>query len=141
MIRNHKSTETNTICDIWLKASIKAHSFIPPEFWKSQLESMRNIYIPSSESYIYERDTEIAGFYSLDGNSLAAIFVYPHLQGQGIGKQLLSHAKSQRPQLTLSVYKENNHSYQFYLSQGFELIKEQIDKHTGHMEYLMKTKA
>ncbi|MEF2510256.1 GNAT family N-acetyltransferase, partial [Vibrio mimicus] len=78
-------------------------------------------------------------FYSLHENNLAAIFVQPELQGQGIGKQLLRHAKSQRKMLTLSVYKENQSSYGFYLSQGFKLVNEQIDEHTGHQAYTMSS--
>ena len=31
--------------------------------------------------------------------------------------------------------------FQFYLSQGFQVIREQIDEHTGHEEYLMKYPA
>ncbi len=41
--------------------------------------------------------------------------------------------------LTLSVYKENQASYQFYLSQGFNVISEQVDEYTGHLEYTMST--
>ena len=61
------------------------------------------------------------------------------LQGKGIGKQLLSHAKTQRAVLSLSVYKENQASYQFYLSQGFNVVSEQLDEHTGHSEYTMSS--
>ncbi|TOK35100.1 GNAT family N-acetyltransferase, partial [Vibrio parahaemolyticus] len=107
--------------------------------WESQLENMRNIYIPASETYVYEVESKVVGFYALYENSLAAIFVYPELQGKGIGKQLLSHAKAQRAVLSLSVYKENQASYQFYLSQGFKVVSEQVDEHTGHSEYTMSS--
>lgn len=65
--------------------------------------------------------------------------MFPAFQGKGIGKQLLSHAKAQREILSLSVYKENQASYQFYLSQGFTVISEQMDEHTGHPEYTMRS--
>lgn len=81
------------------------------------------------------------GFYALYENTLAAIFVAPEQQGQGIGKQLINHAKQQREALTLSVYKENQPSYQFYLAQGFSVISEQFDEHTGHAEYTMSFSA
>ncbi|MFT5790624.1 MAG: hypothetical protein ACI8SJ_002753 [Shewanella sp.] len=54
-------------------------------------------------------------------------------------EQLLAHAKSQRSSLTLSVYKENVASYNFYRSQAFTVVSEQVDKHTGHQEYTMST--
>ncbi|ENS5608786.1 N-acetyltransferase [Vibrio mimicus] len=139
MIRKYKESDLDSVLEIWLDASVKAHDFVDPEFWKSQVDNMRNLYIPASETYVYEIGSKIAGFYSLHENNLAAIFVQPELQGQGIGKQLLRHAKSQRKMLTLSVYKENQSSYGFYLSQGFKLVNEQIDEHTGHQAYTMSS--
>ena len=100
---------------------------------------MRNIYIPASETYVYEAESRVVGFYALYEDSLAAIFVSPERQGEGIGKQLLSHAKAQRVILRLSVYKDNKASYQFYLSQGFKVVSEQLDEHTGYPEYTMSS--
>lgn len=139
MIRKYNENDLNSVVEIWLTASVKAHDFVSTEFWKSQVENMRNIYIPASEAYVYEINSEVVGFYALHENRLAAIFVEPDLQGKGIGKQLLNHAKSQRTMLTLSVYKENHASYQFYLSQGFKVNSEQRDEHTGHLEYTMSS--
>ncbi|RCU42881.1 N-acetyltransferase [Corallincola holothuriorum] len=137
MIRKYNEQDLEAVLDIWLKASVKAHDFVDAEFWQSQVENMRNIYIPASETYVFERDSEVVGFYALHENMLAAIFIEPELQGRGIGKMLIAHAKAQRSQLTLSVYKENVSSYQFYLSQGFAVLSEQTDEHTGHPEYIM----
>lgn len=138
MIRKFSGSDIDPVLDIWLTASIKAHDFVEASFWESQVENMRNIYIPTSETYVFESDSKVVGFYSLYENNLAAIFVHPEFQGKGIGKQLISHAKKQKVSLTLSVYKENEDSYQFYLSQGFTVISEQTDKHTGHQEYMMR---
>ncbi|EEX92070.1 GCN5-related N-acetyltransferase [Vibrio orientalis CIP 102891 = ATCC 33934] len=131
----------DSVLEIWLNASVKAHDFVSAVFWESQVENMRNIYIPASETYVYEAESKVVGFYALYENSLAAIFVSPEFQGKGkgIGKQLLSHAKAQRAVLSLSVYKENQASYQFYLSQGFQVVSEQLDDHTGHPEYTMSS--
>lgn len=137
MIRKFSGSDIDPVLGIWLSASIKAHDFVEALFWESQVENMRNIYIPASETYVYESDSEVIGFYSLNENNLAAIFVSTEFQGKGIGKQLISHAKKQRDRLTLSVYKENEASCQFYLSQGFAVISEQTDEHTGHQEYTM----
>ncbi|EGQ7970901.1 N-acetyltransferase [Vibrio cholerae] len=138
MIRKLKPTDIELILTIWLNTSIKAHGFVSPEFWKSQVPSMRDIYIPASETYVYEKNGEIVGFYSLYEDMLAAIFVAPEHQCKGIGKELIAHVKSQRNALTLSVYKANHASYQFYLKQGFITISEQLDEHTGHPECMMK---
>jgi len=133
VIRRYNENDMDSVLEIWLNASVKAHDFISAEFWESQVENMRNLYIPASETYVYETESKVVGFYALYENSLAAIFVSPELQGKGIGKQLLSHAKAQRALLSLCVYKENKASYQFYLSQGFKVVSEQSDEHTGHL--------
>ena len=137
MIRNYQSSDIEQVIQIWLEASIKAHHFIPEEFWQSQIDNMRNIYLPSSEVYVFELDSSVAGFYALYEDKLAAIFVSPDKQHRGIGKQLIDHAKQRRTTLTLNVYKENQASYQFYLSQGFKIETEQADPHTEHLEYVM----
>ncbi|MBA4502691.1 N-acetyltransferase [Marinobacterium marinum] len=137
MIRPCKDSDIESILDIWLQASIQAHDFIAPTFWQSQVDNMRTLYLPASETYVLERNSEVVGFYALHDNTLAAIFVRPELQRQGIGKLLLDHAKTKRPALTLSVYTENDASYRFYLAQGFTVVSQQTETHTGHLEYTM----
>ena len=137
MIRNYTENYTESVLNIWLTASVKAPDFVPADFWQSQLGSMRDIYLPASDVYVFEHQGEVIGFYALYESNLAAIFVSPERQGQGFGKQLLDHAKQQRVQLTLSVYKQNHASYQFYLSQGFKVMSEPADEHTSQPEYTM----
>ena len=137
MIREYSVADTETLLNIWLTASIKAHNFIAPEFWESQVGNMRDIYLPASQTYVFQVDGEVRGFYSLYEGILAAIFVCPEHQGSGIGKQLMQHAKLECPNLSLNVYKENQATIEFYLSQGFNIVSEQADEHTGHHEYTM----
>ena len=141
MIREYGEVDLEAVLEIWLSASVQAHGFVRSGFWESQLGNMRDIYIPASETCVYELDGKVVGFYSLHGNDLAAIFVAPELQGQGIGKQLLGHARSQRSMLRLSVHKENQSSYEFYLSQGSHVVSEQIDEYTGRPAYVMSSSA
>jgi putative acetyltransferase len=86
MIRKSGGSDIDSVLDIWLPASIKAHDFVEASFWESQVENMRNIYIPASETYVFENKSKVVGFYSLNENNLAAIFVSPEFQGKGIGK-------------------------------------------------------
>jgi len=137
MIRKFKSEDTERVLDIWLKASIQAHDFVSAEFWESQVSNMREIYLPASKSFVFVEDGQVLGFYSLYENMLAAIFVSTESQGQGIGKQLMAHAKGQCSDLKLNVYKDNEATYKFYLSQGFKVDNEHICEHTGCAEYDM----
>ncbi|MQT74213.1 N-acetyltransferase [Pseudomonas helleri] len=137
MIRRFEPRDMDRLLEIWLSASIKAHDFIDASFWQSNTESMRDVYIPASETFVIEDSSGVLGFYSLLDNQLAALFVDPAHQGNGFGKQLLDHAKCLRNELSLAVYKENTPSVGFYTSQGFKRVKEQIDEKTGLAEFLM----
>ncbi|SJN54311.1 putative N-acetyltransferase YjaB [Vibrio ruber DSM 16370] len=83
MIRKYNEEDLDSVLDIWLKASVKAHDFVSAEFWESQIENMRNIYIPASEVCVFETESQVVGFYALYENTLAALFVVPELQGKG----------------------------------------------------------
>jgi len=41
MIREFKQSDIDSIIDIWLNASIKAHDFIKKDFWESKTNEMR----------------------------------------------------------------------------------------------------
>ncbi|MBD2814389.1 hypothetical protein ID850_06350 [Xenorhabdus sp. Flor] len=83
MIRKFTEADMDDVLTIWLEASIKAHHFVAADFWKSQVENMRNLYIPASEVYVYVQNGKIIGFYALHNDVLATIFVLPNSQGQG----------------------------------------------------------
>lgn len=138
MIREYRAADIEQILAIWLSASIKAHDFIEPSFWKSKIGEMRDACIPASETVVYETGGEVVGFYCLYENNLAAIFVAPSSQGKGVGSVLLDDAKNRRERLQLTVYKENAPSIKFYQQHGFTLLEEQIDEHTGHPELVME---
>lgn len=138
MIRKFQHSDIDQVISIWLQASIKAHAFVDSEFWKSKVKDMREKYIPSGETYVYEKEGIIKGFISLYNDTLAAIFVSPDYQGTGIGMQLMRKAKDVRSNLNLTVFKENTKSIEFYKKCGFKIGQEQIDKHTGHPELVMK---
>ena len=39
MIRKLQKADINKVADIWLNTNIKAHYFIPAQYWKSNFES------------------------------------------------------------------------------------------------------
>lgn len=73
MIRPRTDRDIEAILDIWLQASIKAHDFVPDEFWEAQVEDMRTLYIPASDTFVFEQNSDVVGFYSLHEDRLAAI--------------------------------------------------------------------
>lgn len=137
MIRKFQQSDMDQVINIWLEASLKAHNFVKNEFWKSKVKDMRENYIPSGETYVYDEEGTIKGFVCLFKDTIAAIFVSPNYQGKGIGKQLMTKSKEIRENLNLTVYKKNHKSIEFYKKCGFIIKLEQIDEHTGHPELLM----
>jgi putative acetyltransferase len=138
MIRQAEDVEREQMVAIWLSASIKAHDGVEPGFWESQRQAMSEQYLPSAQSWVYTREGTILGFCSLQQNILAALFIDPVYQGEGIGSLLLEHAKSIEPCLELSVYSMNAHAVAFYEHHGFKVLDERFDDMTGQWEKVMR---
>ncbi|GAA0567290.1 N-acetyltransferase [Halomonas salifodinae] len=138
MIRDYREEDIDQVLTIWLSASIQAHDFVPAALWASQVEAMRDIYLPAAETWVFEEDGSVSGFYCLVEATLAAIFVSPDRQGRGIGSALIEDAKRRRGGLTLSVYRANRPSVEFYRKHGFVIHAEQVDANTGQPELVME---
>ena len=127
MIRVARPEDDAAISELWLLASLQAHDFIDAGCWWRQQAALRARYLPVAEIWVYERDQELQGFMALVDDYLAALFVRPDSQQQGIGSALLDTAKSLRSQLTVQVYCENDIAMNFYLKQGFSVVQESVD--------------
>ena len=131
MIRNYRETDLEVIIRIWYDASVIAHSFIPSSFWASNKSAMRDKYLPLAENLVFEEEGKAAGFISLVGEKVCALFVAPEMQGKGIGRALLEHAMVLQGNLSLKVYRENENALRFYEKRGFAAVGEEIDELTG----------
>lgn len=85
MIRKLQKADINSVADIWLDTNLKAHKFIPAQYWKNNFELVKEL-LSQAEVYVYESDQEIQGFIGLNGKYIEGIFVSDKLQSQGIGK-------------------------------------------------------
>ena len=140
MIRKLKETDIDKVADIWLDTNIKAHRFIPAEYWQSNFESVKEMFL-QAEIYVYEEADRIQGFIGLDNNYIAGIFVCGAVQSKGIGKQLLDYVKTIKSELSLNVYKKNTRAVQFYQRENFSVLRESVDKNTNKAEYFMTWKS
>ena len=136
MIRELRQADINKIADIWLDTNIKAHSFIPTQYWKNNFEFVKEALL-KAEVYVYENDNEIQGFIGLNDEYIEGIFVSDEVQSQGIGKILLNSAKNKRNALRLNVYQQNTRAISFYQREGFEIQCSGLDDATGEKEYTM----
>ena len=121
---------------IWLDTNIRAHRFIPEDYWESNFDLVKGA-LPRAEVYVYETKGKIKAFVGIDSGYIAGIFVSNEVQSAGIGKRLLDKAKELYPKLSLSVYQKNERAVRFYQRERFVIEREQIGKSTGEAEYLM----
>lgn len=136
MIRELQKEDINRVADIWLDTNLKAHSFVPAQYWKSNYAAVKEM-ISHAEVYVYEDDRKIQGFIGVNGEYIEGIFVCGEMQSQGIGRLLLEHIKSKTRRLLLNVYQKNTRAIHFYLREGFEIHCEGVDEITGEKDYLM----
>lgn len=139
MIRKLENRDINIIMDIWLKSTIKAHNFIDENYWRKNYNNVKNIYIPISDTFVYEDNGRIKGFISIINNDfIGALFVDVNSQGMGIGSKLIDYAISIYGNLSLSVYKDNENAFAFYKNKNFKILSEEVNKETKFLEYIMK---
>jgi len=75
LIRNYMETDLEEMVRIWYDASVIAHSFIPSSFWALQKNEMKEKYLPLAENLVFEEEGKVAGFISLFGERICALFV------------------------------------------------------------------
>jgi len=138
VIRELTKEDINETVELWYKASLIAHDFIPVEYWEENKKTMVEVYLPNSRTMLALEGERIVGFVSMVDDLLAAIFVDPQEQGKGIGKKLLGVVKESRKTIRLNVYKDNLKTVDFYKNQGFQIISEAVDKNTEKSEFLME---
>ena len=136
MIRNMQNIDINRVADIWLKTNLKAHYFIPEQYWTSNYELVKEMLL-QAEVYVYEDGKMIQGFVGLSNEYIEGIFVSDEMQSCGIGKLLLDYIKNKKVRLRLNVYQKNTRALSFYQREGFDIQCEGFDGTTGEKEYTM----
>ena len=136
MIRKLQKVDINRVADIWLKTNLKAHFFIPEQYWISNYEFVKEM-LPQAEVYVYEDDKMIQGFIGVSDEYIEGIFVSDEMQSCGIGKMLLDYIKDKKDKLQLKVYQKNVRAMSFYQREGFTIQSERMDEFTGETEYVM----
>lgn len=140
MIRKLRENDLAAVIEIWLDSNIKAHYFIPKEYWISNYPAVKEM-LPQAEVYVYEEEDtqQIIGFIGLTENYIAGIFVQENAQSRGIGKQLLNYVKEIKTTLSLSVYQENMRAISFYQREQFIIQSKNIDDN-NEKEFIMSWK-
>ena len=114
------SAETTALSQIWLDASLIAHSFIGEQRLIEQRALIEDQYLPNSDTWVAMVDGAPVGFISLLDTFVGGLFVAPDMQGRGIGRRLIDQAMALRGDLELDVYVHNAAALRFYRRLGFQ---------------------
>lgn len=138
MVRQYSNDDIDAVMQIWLDTNIRAHHFIPSDYWRTNCDMVREL-LSHAEIYVHEDECakQIDGFIGLNDDYIEGIFVKETMQSKGIGKQLLNHVKKVKPTLKLNVYQKNEKAIKFYLREKFNIRSENIDDNTGEKEFVM----
>ena len=123
MIRKHTEQDLSQIIDVWYQSSTLAHPFLDPAFVEKVRSDMTNLYIPGSDTWVYEINDTIVGFISMIGNEIGGLFVLPDNHSQGIGTELVNFIRKEHPSLEVEVFEKNHIGRAFYHKYGFKLMK------------------
>ena len=138
MIRKHTHDDLERILDVWYASSHLAHPFLKPDFVEKVKSDMRNLYLPGSDTWVYETRDGIIGFISMMGNEIGGLFIEPGSIGSGIGTQLLNFIGEMYPALEVEVFEQNSIGRAFYAKHNFRLLKEFTHPETGEVLFRLK---
>ena len=123
MIRRREEKDNDEIMKVWYESSSLAHPFLEPDFVEKVKKDLREIYIPNTETWVYEDNTTVIGFISMLGNEIGGLFVLPNHHSKGIGTQLVNTIKELHHELEVEVFEKNVIGRAFYAKYGFVQMK------------------
>jgi putative acetyltransferase len=120
-IRPRVATDDAVLGALWERSVRATHDFLPEDDIQRLLPLVRDTYLPmpALDVWVYEDPNGIAGFIGTGGHNVEMLFIDPDRRGQGIGRQLLDHARARHDTLTVDVNEQNPQAVGFYLHYGF----------------------
>ena len=138
MVRKYKEMEIPVLIDIWEEASAIAHPFLSSEFTQLVKKQMTEMYLPNSDTWVYEESNKIIGFISMVNNEIGGLFVSPKHHSKGIGTSLVNHRHQFHKELEVEVFEQNKIGKPFYEKYGFKVYKEYIQESTNQKVLRMR---
>lgn len=124
-IRPARAADAQTIAMIHVTSREVAMPFLPPRR-RSDDEVVwwvENIVLMESRTWVAERDGEVLGYASLEGDMLEHLYLRPETRRQGIGSLLLEEVRRHSPDgLSLHVFQRNAEARAFYERHGFTVL-------------------
>lgn len=100
---------------IWFEDNLEAHKFIDSEYWRSNLQEVKE-QINKSDIYICVWSGKIESFIGLVGEYVLGLFFANNFQGKGVGTALLRYVKEKK---YILKYTQRTKERVAFISQGF----------------------
>jgi len=68
---------------------------------------MQDVYLPNSDTWVYEESGVVIGFISMASNEIGGLFVLPKYHSKGVGTLLVKHVSKFHDRLEVEVFSEN----------------------------------
>lgn len=130
-IRQYQKSDLASVLSAWESASALAHPFLSSSFLAEERDSIQNLYLPNSDTWVLEQDQAVVGFISLIDNEIGGLFVHADFHRTGAGKALMDKAKALHASLEVEVFEMNPIGRAFYEKSGFVLMSELMHEETG----------
>jgi len=124
-IRRAEQTEATVIGDLYWRAREAAVPAIPPSVHPRDdvLDYFATVMLPHRDTWVAVDGARIVGLLVLEPGWVDHLYLEPSRTGQGIGSQLLDHAKTlQRDGLDLWAFRSNTGARRFYERHGFVAV-------------------
>ncbi|MBV8872419.1 MAG: N-acetyltransferase [Metakosakonia sp.] len=142
MIREWHNKDLSPLLSLWLESTTYAHPFIAATYWQDSEMLVREVYLPSARTWVWEEEGKLYGFISvMDSQYIGALFVCTKALRKGIGTALLDHVKQRFNALSLEVYQKNERAVNFYHAQGFRIEDSAWQEETQHPTWIMNWQA
>jgi putative acetyltransferase len=132
-IREYLSDDLESVMGVWLRANALAHPFLAEAYVAQVEREIRDLYVPSAETYVLEEEGRVIGFIALLESEIGGLFVDPSKHGMGYGKALVDHAFAIKGPLSVAVFRENEIGRRFYERYGFEFVADERHEPSGRV--------
>lgn len=126
MIRKYREEEIPELINIWELSAALAHPFLTSDFSAMVKKAMTDVYMPDSDTWVYEEGGLVVGFISMIKNEIGGLFVHPTYHSKGIGTSLMNHVSQFHQELEVEVFDKNSIGKPFYEKHGFTAIKDYV---------------